>query len=332
MSQVSAPLSSLWLAFIILSACQEAPKVSPAPARPAAPAQVSPEHKAAYKPGPNPLAALYGTGEPEEGVEARFQRVTHLSPHAPMHSAWIKAYQTLEAGRAQVKLSAWSSTERSRLDQPRADYAMRWTLHLLGERQLVSGSLRKALAPASSFTKLVPSALGDELQHEGAQGDYMLTVKAETLWKQRGRVYVRADIEWVRRAPDPTGELRNCRYLKGLTPPSTGVAPWLSAVFKTNSKRRLAEWSYQRGDRDAPRWTGLWVYRNGSLRDKGVRWWSDALSAQGGHRVEMRGMEQRWRLPSGEEVTWWSESDPEQLGCLLEAPLLSVSWIDKSAE
>jgi len=309
-------------------ACQGQAEQSPATSAPSAPAQVAPEHLASYKPGPNPLAALYGSA-PKKGGREGFQLIKHHPLEAPMPQGWRSAYQTLERSALSVKLSAWSSTERSRLDQRRTDYTVRWTAHLFGERRLIKAQLHKALAPVTNFSGLRPEKFGAQLSHQGSRGAYQLNVEATTLWKEGKQAHVKVEVEWVRRAPKPSGELRNCRYLKGLTLPSdVERAPWLHPIFKTNSKRRFVEWSYQKGAQDAPRWTGLWVYRNGSLRDKGVRWWSDTIGAQGGERVEMSGMEQRWRLPSGAELLWWSETNPEELGCLLEAPLLAVSWSD----
>ena len=309
-------------------ACQGQPEQSPPTQAPPTPAQVSPEHIAAYKPGPNPLAALYGSAQKKDGREG-FQLIKHQPPQAPMPQAWRRAYGTLERSALSVKLSAWSSTERSRLDQARADYTVRWTLHVLGKRGAIKAQLHKALAPVTNFSSLRPEELGAQLSHRGARDAYHLSVELKTLWTEGEVAHIEVEVEWARRAPKPSGELRNCRYLKGLTSPSDSErAPWLNAIFKSNSKRRFAEWSYQVGAQDAPRWTGLWVYRNGSLRDKGVRWWSDTITAQGGERVEMSGMEQRWRLPSGAELLWWSETNPEELGCTLEAPLLAVSWSD----
>jgi len=331
-----APLA-LSLGLLGLGACSkdQEPPVEAKEAR--KPAVVSPEIAAAYKPGPDPLAALYGRGASAPKGEEAFKLTPERPPEAPMPSAWRSAYQKLK-GRSglQVKLSAWSITTRSRLDQREPDQELSWTLHLLGERAAIWSALKAVVAPQRAYRGLQPAAQASavaSLKHSAERGPYRLALEAKKHWGEGERLYLTVELSWARLAPAPasSSELRNCRYLKGLTPPSEAErAPWLGSIFKTNSKRRFAEWSYQLGDPEAPRWTGLWVYRNGSLRDKGVKWWSDTLSAHGGERLEMQGMEQRWRLPEGRAVTWWSETDPSELGCLLEAPLLSVSWSEPS--
>jgi hypothetical protein len=327
--------SLMWtLLTLTMNACQKEPTAKETNggelSKPATPQVIGQAH---YQPGPDPLAALYGKGKAKNG-EAGFKNLAHHPLSAPMPSVWRRAYKTLsERAGVSVKLSAWSALERSRLDQKQADFDVRWTLELLGERAQLKRALKALMGSFASFKSLAPPQWGDGLEHTGRSGALSLSVNSEERWREGERAHLRVELRWAREAPAPGrgADLRNCRYSKGLTPPSSAEAPaWLSPIFKTNSKRRFVEWSYQRGDEEAPRWSALWVYRNGSLRDKGVRWWTEALSAHGGSQQSMRGMAQTWRLKQDEgskaEVSWWSESDPSELGCLLEAPLLGVSW------
>ena len=329
-------LTSLMLT-LTLSACEKKNRggdgaESDAPSKPAVPQVIGQAH---YQPGPDPLAALYGKGNKKSGEEA-FKALSHHPLSAPMPTVWRRAYQKL-SGRTDlsVKLSAWSALERSRLDQKQGDFDVRWTLELLGERAQLKRGLQALMGSFASFKSLAPSQWGDGLEHTGRAGALSLSVNSEEQWREGERAHLRVELRWAREAPSPGrgADLRNCRYSKGLTPPSSAEVPtWLAKIFNTNSKRRFVEWSYQRGDDEAPRWSALWVYRNGSLRDKGVGWWTKALTTHGGTQQSMRGMAQTWRLKQAEgahgaaEVSWWSESDPSELGCLLEAPLLGVSW------
>lgn len=322
----------LGLCLLILSACKEQTqetKQVPSPSATApVPAQVAAEYASAYQPGPNPMTALYGNAY-SKSPQDRFASIVHHPPQDPMPTAWQGSFLKLEKMGIQAKLSEWSTTERTRLDQTRTDYDVRWVLHMMGTRRQVKDGLSKVLAPVAPFSSIRPKTLADELTHEGTTGAYRLSIKTSIRWQEQEKIYLKAELNWSRHAPLAKGKTRNCRYVKGLNPPSERQrVPWISDIFSTNDKRRFAEWSYQMGNVQAPRWTGLWVYRNGSLRDQGVRWWSDVLVAHGGKQIEMKGMEQNWKLPDGQEIQWWSESNPNELGCILEAPLLAVSWFN----
>ncbi len=293
---------------------------------------------AGYAPGPNPLAALYGAGK-ARGEEA-FKGLKHHPARAPLPSGWVRALSKLTAsagvGGARAKLTAWGATERARLDQRELDREVTLTLHIFGDRAANRRALESTLSEMSELKGLTPQRWGDTLDHSGEAPGRSLKVSREVRWREGEREHAVLTLEWRRGSPAPTPgvSLRNCRYLPALPAPTHEGAPpaWLSKQFSSTSERRFAEWSYQVGSPQEATWRALFVYKSGLVRDEGVGRLSDVLSANGGVRESMEGMEQRWRLSRGgvayAEAQWWSETAPGEMGCVLDAPLLGVAWRD----
>lgn len=302
--------------------------------------------RAVYQPPPgyapassDPLAALYGVSQGEgigkgtgkgtkDHVKARFESLPHYPLKSPVPQSWRRIIRKINSNKTtQVKISEWSYTQRARMISKRKDRALSFTLHLWGSSSEIQSLIYEVFSEKEKLIPQFPRKWGTEHEHIVEIKPIKWRIKKKLRRGVGDFVHMVYELDWDQTWPDsklPLEEQKNCRYIPALVAPR-GPNEWAIKRFKSNGKRRFAEWTYSI-DKQGAFWSAMWIYRNGDLRDKGVGWWSNQLSRRGGERSSIEGMAQEWRLPSGEKVSWWSETDPGPMGCHLRGPLLGVSW------
>ena len=140
-------------------------------------------------------------------------------------------------------------------------------------------------------------------------------------------------IEWQDQIPTPPSPLPNCRRIHAL-PPFTGFESWTHFGFKSGSIKRLMAYSVDQKQNQAE-WFFTILYRNGEKRDLGIGQWRDRVEQKGGRLVKQKNMRLLWQWKSPKsalkELEWWSETDPETMGCDLVSPLLGMRWLRTSS-
>lgn len=288
----------------------------------------------AYAPSAHdPLKALYGGQDPSsasrgltpQALKRKFDEVKDLQPASPLPSAWRKALREIKK-RQRAKVSGWSYLERTRMERGKRDQELKVTLKVFGKKTTVN---REVLAVFREIKELkrLPSRWGD--QHE-----FVIKGKHTRLKSTRSAsladdhptnptVLATFVFEWERHHPQPSGELRNCRYVHGLAPHiARGFPKWAAQHLKSVSTRRFVEWRYELTPSEEV-WRATWIYRNGEMHDLALAWWVKKLEAQRATRTSSQNLEQTWRLPQGMEISWWPETNPDPMGCEVAGGLIN---------
>ena len=282
----------------------------------------------------DPLSALYGGKLPQANqgtqitsqyLEKRFEAIKERPMSSVMPVSWRKAVSSLKSSTS-VKVSAWSFTENTRMETRSKDMDLSLSLWLLGPRETVKASSLKALKSIPSL-KGLPSSWGDQHEHHIHQGNMEAKIVVDStsaeLKSTHPTTLLSIEITWSRSHPLPKGELKNCRYIHALDQVKGERAPrWSIKHFKSTSSRRFVAWHEARSE-EGWVWRATWLYRNGSYRDKAVGWWSEQLTRVKAVQIAERGLEQSWALKGGHEISWWPETEPEEMGCRVAGPLLS---------
>ena len=140
-------------------------------------------------------------------------------------------------------------------------------------------------------------------------------------------------LEWQDLIPSPPSPLPNCRRIHAL-PPFTGFESWTHFGFKSGSIKRLMAYSVEQKENQAE-WFFTILFRNGEKRDLGIGKWRDQVEKQGARLVQQKNMRLLWKWGASStslrELEWWSEKDPESMGCDLVSPLLGMRWLRTSS-
>ena len=281
--------------------------------------------------GVDPLAALYGgqVGQSQvmtvKDLKSIFQNLKASPLNKPFPSKWAKVLKGLSKNLS-AKVTEWSSLTRTRMENGKRDKVVSFSLSLLGREQAVSLALAnlRQLGELKQLPKKFE--INKQVLNISAQQtlEYSFTYdEAEDQAKQSLRL-AKLEVTWRLERANPKTELKNCRYVHALEASfAEADIPWAAQHFKSTSTRRFVEWFVsQKGTERS--WTGTWLYRNGSYRDKAVGWWTTKLESKGAKQKSLNGMEQVWSLPKQMEIDWWPESDPSPMGCEIAGPLLSV--------
>ena len=282
--------------------------------------------------GVDPLAALYGGKVGKQQVvsvndlKSRFDALSDSPLDSPFPRSWKKKIYLLRK-TIKTKVNKWSSTVRTRMERGQRDKVVQMTLSFFGEKNQLEQSIVQTLSQIKEFKK-IPRDLNQLDQKHIKQGDESLSLSfdvdsAKSSSSQESYLAT-LEVTWRLERSNPSGELKNCRYVHALDPGlAEATVPWAKQHFKSTSTRRFVEWFVSQVGQERA-WTATWLYRNGSYRDKGVAWWTKKLIAKKAKQKSINGMEQVWSLSKQKEIDWWPESDPSPMGCEIAGPLLSV--------
>ena len=294
----------------------------------------------AYQPHPayapsttDPLKALYGGRDPNtpadhitpQALKVQFDKIKDQPLVSPLPRSWRGPLQALKK-KLSIKVSSWAYLERTRMERGKRDQQIEITLKVWGPKKNVN---REVLATLRSIKvlKALPSQWGD--QHE-----LMMKRKHTQVTSKRSAsladdhptnptVLATFTVDWSFNHPQPSGELKNCRYVHGLSPEiARGFPQWGSQHLKSVSTRRFVEYRYEI-NQEEELWRATWIYRNGVMHDLAIAWWVKKLEARGAKRITSQNLEQTWRLPRGGEISWWPETNPDPMGCEVAGGLIN---------
>jgi hypothetical protein len=130
-------------------------------------------------------------------------------------------------------------------------------------------------------------------------------------------------IKW-RRVPPPPDARRRCRKPPVVQPP-IGTPGWLVNVTQRRTTRQRIRAS-TRIEAKGQRVTLATFFRNGYAQDETVGQVTRAARQAGYAHQSGNGPKQRWRHPNGSTLRLHPEKDDLQIGCVLEGPVLELTW------
>lgn len=296
--------------------------------------------KTAYQPHPayapstsDPLKALYGGQDPNsanrgltsQALLSMFKGIKDLPIAAPLPKSWRRSLKHLK-GKTKAKVSSWSYLERTRMERGKRDQEITITLKVWGKKSKVNQEVLAALRGVKELKRLP--------QHWGDRHEFVIKSHHTKLISKRSAslandhptnptVLATFEIEWTLNHPQPSGQLRNCRYVHGLSPSiARGFPKWAAQHLKSVSTRRFVEWRYELNQSEEL-WRATWIYRNGEMHDLALAWWVKKLEGQGATRTSSQNLEQTWSLPQKGEISWWPETNPDPMGCEIAGGLIT---------
>lgn len=288
----------------------------------------------AYAPSTNdPLKALYGGQDPSsanrgltpQALLSMFKEMKDLSIAAPLPKSWRTPLRRLK-GKVKAKVSGWSYLERTRMERGKRDQEISITLKVWGKKSKVNHEVLTALRDIKALKNL-PKRWGD--RHTFVMKSHhtqLISKRSASLANDHPTnptVLATFEVEWTLNHPQPSGKLRNCRYVHGLSPSiARGFPKWAAQHLKSVSTRRFVEWKYELSQSEEL-WRATWIYRNGEMHDLALTWWVKKLEAQGATRTSSQNLEQTWSLPQGGEISWWPETNPDPMGCEIAGGLIT---------
>jgi hypothetical protein len=201
--------------------------------------------KPTYQPHPayapstgDPLKALYGGQDPNTGgrglspqaLKLKLNEIKDQPLTSPLPKTWRRPLQKLKA-KLNAKVSSWTYLERTRMERGKRDRSIHVTLKVWGKKKRVNRDVLSALKEIKALKRL-PNSWGD--QHEFV----IKNTHSEVVSKRSASlandhptnptVLATFEIKWEINHPQPTGDLKNCRYVHGLSPDiARGFSRWV---------------------------------------------------------------------------------------------------------
>lgn len=330
----------LTLSTLGCTASQDSDEATGSSDRPESAPITQPALHPAYAPSTkDPLAALYGGRDPQAGaaevnaadLKQRLKQIKPVELSAPLPSVWFKTLKRLSES-PYVRVSRWSYHERARMDRAPRDLSIELTIKAWGKRSQVDREL-SSLRQIKSLRGKIPRRWGDGHEHVARSKNQELIIKrssiraADSADPTDPTVLMTLELTWKRETPISSAtapdKLRSCRYLPGLSASDHhGFPRWSIPHFKSISTRRFIESSFERAQ-NATIGRATWIYRNGEQHDLAIKWWVQRLEAQKATKTSSQGLEQSWDLSSGDELSWWPETNPHPMGCKVAGSLLT---------
>jgi hypothetical protein len=303
------------LSLCLLSACEDSDS-KPTPSQESnqtkkpKPATVDPKYLQAYQsnlnPAQNPLSSLYEQGQSTQDAPLK----------EPLPKKWIQFVERLKGQLKSVTVQSWKASQTAHFNPKKQGFEINFQIQI----EDVAERVEKIFL--SELKNIIPQTptKWPEQPIEFDESRLILNVSKLVANGKKQQKHV-IEFKYIKENQGQE-RLGNCRQILGLNPPL--VDEWMGKAFKNNGDKKLIQMQFEQKATQGE-WYFLLQYRNGSVRDEWVDFWTSQLPSHQFTLKEQRDFYQAWHMGSA-QVAWWSESSAPEMGCEFGSSLMGLQY------